>query len=222
MKQQPLVFCLRNNNSLSKKNLHKLYAMEMIKRAIDLSFSAIGIVSLSPFFFICAIWIKMDSPGPVLFRQARVGRYGRPFQIYKFRTMFADAELKGRQITVADDVRVTAPGRFLRRYKIDEFPQLINVFLGEMSLVGPRPEVPRYVEVYKEAYKEILTIKPGITDFAAIEFRDEEEILKKYRLPEEGYVNEVLPRKIELYNKYLRERSLWTDLKLIFRTIQKL
>ncbi len=194
----------------------------IVKRISDLLLSAIGLVILSPIFFIFAVWIKLDSTGPVFFRQVRVGLHGKPFRIYKFRTMIADAESKGRQITVGDDLRITTSGRFFRRYKLDEFPQLINVLLGDMSLVGPRPEVPRYVDMFQNEYREILTVKPGITDYAAIEFRDEEQILKKYDHPEEGYVKEVLPRKIKLYNKYLSERGLWTDLKLIFRTLQKL
>ena len=119
-------------------------------------------------------------------------------------------------------LRITVSGRFLRRYKLDEFPQLINVFIGDMSLVGPRPEVPRYVELFQNDYPDILKVKPGITDYAAIEFRDEEEVLKKYNNPEEGYVREVLPKKIEHYKKYIRERGLCTDLKLIFRTILKI
>jgi lipopolysaccharide/colanic/teichoic acid biosynthesis glycosyltransferase len=193
-----------------------------IKRLFDLFFSLIGLVLLSPLFFILALWIKLDSQGPVFFRQSRVGLHGKPFRIYKFRTMFSGAESQGRQITVGDDPRITASGRFLRKYKFDELPQLINVFLGDMSLVGPRPEVPRYVEMFKIAYGPVLQVQPGITDYAAIEFRDEEEVLKKYDNPEEGYIKEVLPRKIEFYQRYLRERGFWTDLKLIFRTLQKL
>jgi lipopolysaccharide/colanic/teichoic acid biosynthesis glycosyltransferase len=136
--------------------------------------------------------------------------------------MVVDAESKGRQITVGEDPRITQSGGFLRLYKLDEFPQLINVFFGEMSLVGPRPEVPRYVDMFKDAYKTVLMVKPGITDYAAIEFRDEEEILRKYRNPEEGYIKEVLPRKIELYHKYLENISFWTDLKLILLTLRKI
>jgi lipopolysaccharide/colanic/teichoic acid biosynthesis glycosyltransferase len=178
-----------------------------LKRVFDLFLAAVGLMILSPIFFILAFWIKLDAPGPVFFRQVRVGLNGKPFRIYKFRTMVADAETKGRQITVKEDPRITKSGRFLRRYKLDEFPQLINVFLGDMSLVGPRPEVPCYVELFKDAYEAVLQVKPGITDYAAIEFSNEEEILKRYARPEEGYVKEVLPRKIKLYRKYLTNRG---------------
>jgi lipopolysaccharide/colanic/teichoic acid biosynthesis glycosyltransferase len=136
--------------------------------------------------------------------------------------MVTDAESTGHQITVGDDPRITKSGSCLRRYKLDEFPQLINVFLGDMSIVGPRPEVPRYVEMFHDQYKDVLTVKPGITDFAAIEFRNEEDVLKKYEYPEEGYVKEVLPKKIELYKKYLKEKCFRTDIKLIILTLKKL
>jgi len=192
------------------------------KRIFDFILSAFGIVMLSPIFLVITIWIKLDSTGSIFFRQLRIGRHGKSFNIYKFRTMFVNAESRGRQITVREDPRITKSGRFLRRYKLDELPQLINVFVGDMSLVGPRPEVPRYVELFKDAYDVILQVKPGITDYAAFAFRNEEEILKKYNDPEEGYIKEILPQKIELYNKYLREMGLWTDLKLILLTLKNI
>jgi len=194
----------------------------IVKRIFDLFLSTIGLVILSPVFIILALWITLDSPGPVFFRQVRVGLHGKPFRIYKFRTMVADAELKGRQITVGDDPRITQSGGFLRRYKLDELPQLINVFIGDMSLVGPRPEVPRYVDMFKDAYETILMVKPGLTDYAAIEFRDEEKVLKKYPDPEDAYRREVLPKKIELYKRYLKDKNVWTDLKIIFLTLRKI
>jgi len=194
----------------------------MLKRLVDIIFSAIGLILLFPFFCIVALWVKLDTPGPIFFRQVRVGQDGKTFRIFKFRTMVADAESTGHQITVGEDLRITRSGRFLRRYKLDELPQLVNVFIGDMSLVGPRPEVPRYVEMFEDAYKIVLGVKPGITDFAAIEFSNEEEVLKKYDSPEEGYIKEVLPRKIELYKKYLEEKCFRTDIKLIILTLKKL
>lgn len=191
------------------------------KRIFDLFFSAIGLILLLPFFLIIAIWIKLDSSGPVFFRQTRVGRFGHPFQIYKFRTMCSDAEAKGRQITVGDDPRITRSGSFLRRYKLDELPQLINVVKGEMSLVGPRPEVPRYVELYPEKIREmVLSIPPGITDFASIEYKDENDILGRADDPDKAYVEQVMPVKLRYYERYVAERSLWVDFKLILATLK--
>lgn len=191
----------------------------MVKRSFDLFCSAVGLILLSPLFLAVACLIKRDSSGPVFFRQTRVGQHGKPFAIYKFRTMCSDAEKKGAQVSSGDDPRITRSGRLLRKYKIDELPQLLNVFRGEMSLVGPRPEVPKYVEAYKEEYREILKAKPGITDFASIEFRDENELLKTAQEPEQKYLAEILPVKIGYYKKYLREQSLKTDLVLIIRTL---
>jgi lipopolysaccharide/colanic/teichoic acid biosynthesis glycosyltransferase len=136
--------------------------------------------------------------------------------------MVADAELKGQLITSSEDPRITRAGKFLRCYKLDELPQLLNVFIGDMSIVGPRPEVPRYVEMFRDQYKDVLTVKPGITDYAAIEFRDEESLLKQYTNPEDGYIKEVLPKKIDLYKKYLMERSIKTDIKVILLTLKKI
>lgn len=191
------------------------------KRLFDLFFSAIGLILLLPLFLIVAIWIKFDSSGPVFFRQMRVGQFGRFFNIYKFRTMYSDAESQGRQITVGDDPRITRAGRFLRRYKLDELPQLINVVKGEMSLVGPRPEVPRYVELYPEQLREkVLSVPPGITDFASIEYKDENAILGKAEDPDRAYVEQVMPMKLKYYERYVAERSLWVDFKLILATVK--
>jgi len=194
----------------------------MIKRIVDLFFSTMGLVILSPIFIILAIWIKRDSVGPIFFRQARVGQYGIPFNIFKFRTMVVDSTFKGPLITVSEDHRITKIGKVLRHYKLDELPQLINVFKGEMSLVGPRPEVPRYVEMFKKEYDAVLRVKPGITDYAAIEFRDEENILKSYPDPEDGYCRDILPKKIQLYKKYLKNRNFFVDLKIIILTIRNI
>ena len=146
----------------------------------------------------------------------------KPFLLYKFRSMVADAPQKGLAITTGGDPRITKVGRFLRKTKIDELPQLINVLKGDMSIVGPRPEVAKYVEMFREDYQEILKVKPGITDYATIEFRDEEGVLKKYRDTEDGYIHEVLPLKIQLYKRYLKDKSFLTDMKLIFLTLWKI
>lgn len=191
------------------------------KRLFDLFFSTIGLLLLLPLFLFLALWIKINSRGTVFFRQTRVGRFGRPFQIYKFRTMCSDAESKGRQITVGDDPRITTSGRFLRRYKLDELPQLINVVRGEMSLVGPRPEVPRYVELYPEKARErVLSVPPGITDYASIEYKDENDILGRADDPDKAYVEQVMPVKLRYYERYVLERSLWVDFKLILATLK--
>ena len=189
------------------------------KRLIDFSSALVGLCLLAPVLVFISIFIKFESRGPVLFRQKRVGRAGRPFHIYKFRTMRAGSERNGLPITVQKDPRITRLGTFLRRYKLDELPQLINVLRGEMSLVGPRPELEKYVTIYGEDYREILSILPGMTDFAALEFRDENERLRAAQNPEEVYIHQILPEKIKLYKKYLRQRGFSTDLSLIARTI---
>jgi len=190
-----------------------------IKRIIDFIFSLIGLILLSPLFLIIAILVKKEDGGSVFFRQTRVGQNGKLFKIYKFRTMIENAEKLGAQVTKGNDPRITKIGKFLRKYKLDELPQLINVLKGDMSLVGPRPEVPKYVEPYKKEYEEILKVKPGITDYAALEFIDEEEILKNSQNPEETYLKEVLPIKIQYYKKYINEIGFITDIKLILKTI---
>jgi len=181
-----------------------------------------GLVLFFPLFLLIAVFIKLDSKGPVFFRQERVGQDFKSFSIYKFRTMNLDGSLADSPITVRGDGRVTWVGSLLRKTKIDELPQFINVLKGEMSIVGPRPEIPKYVEMFRKDYKEILKVRPGITDYAAIEFSDEELILAKYDDPEKGYREEVLPRKIVLYNQYLKERDFWVDIKIIWLTIYKL
>ncbi len=189
----------------------------LVKRALDVVASAAGLLTLSPVLVTCAVAVKLMSPGPMLFRHRRVGRLGRPFDLLKFRTMVDRAS--GLQVTSAGDARITRVGRVLRKYKLDELPQLVNVLRGDMSLVGPRPEVRRYVEQFSREYERILQVRPGITDFAAIEYRDEEQILARSADPERAYVEEVLPAKIRLYERYLAEASLATDIRLIFRTI---
>jgi lipopolysaccharide/colanic/teichoic acid biosynthesis glycosyltransferase len=191
----------------------------MLKRLFDLVVSMIGLVVLAPFLLIIAVALKIDSAGVVFFRQIRVGQFGKSFRIFKFRTMVSQAEKLGPQVSSGDDPRITRVGCFLRKYKLDELPHLINVVKGEMSFVGPRPEVPRYVEAYKNDYFDILKVKPGITDFASLEFKDENELLKNADDPEKKYLEEILPVKIGYYRKYLKEQSLKTDLTLIIKTL---
>jgi lipopolysaccharide/colanic/teichoic acid biosynthesis glycosyltransferase len=189
------------------------------KRIFDFVASFCGLIVLFPMFFVIAILIKREDGGRVFFRQTRVGQNNKRFEIYKFRTMIENAERAGAQVTKGDDPRITRIGKILRKYKIDEFPQLINVIKGEMSLVGPRPEVPKYVKFFEEDYKEILKVKPGITDYASLEYKNENELLKGADDPERVYLEKVLPEKIEYYKKYLKDIGFLTDLKLILRTI---
>jgi lipopolysaccharide/colanic/teichoic acid biosynthesis glycosyltransferase/peptidoglycan/LPS O-acetylase OafA/YrhL len=191
----------------------------MSKRAFDIVAALAGLVLLAPLLLVLAAWIKAGSPGPVLYRQLRVGRHGVPFRIYKFRTMGESAEDAGL-LSLADDPRATRAGRVLRRHKIDELPQLLNVLRGEMSLVGPRPEVPRYVEHYPPVVRElVLSVAPGITDWAAIHFRDEGEILRRAPDPEQAYLQQVLPVKLEYYLRYALQRSMLTDLRILAATV---
>ncbi len=186
----------------------------------DLVSSGLGLMFLSPLFLIIAVLIALESNGPVIFRQERVGLNGRVFRIHKFRTMAADAEHKGLQITVGPDQRITRVGTVLRKYKLDELAQLIDVLVGDMSLVGPRPEVPKYMAFYPVAVRsEVLSVRPGITDWASIQFRDENDILGRAPDPEKAYVEEVLPIKQRYYVEYVRKRSLIGDLRIIFATI---
>jgi lipopolysaccharide/colanic/teichoic acid biosynthesis glycosyltransferase len=196
----------------------------VVKRVADIAFSAAVLAGLAPAMAAIAIAVRLDSPGPAIFQQQRLGRFGRPFLMYKFRSMqmVCTPTLGERQVTVAGDPRITRVGRFLRRYKLDELPQLVNVLKGEMSVVGPRPEVERYARLYPHEYQRILSVRPGITDFAALEFRHEEQVLARSSDPEDAYVREVLPAKIQLYFRYLEERSLRTDFALLVRTAAQL
>lgn len=190
------------------------------KRLFDLAASALGLIILSPVFMAIAMAIKLESVGPVFFRQERVGRWGKVFSIHKFRTMVVDAERKGLQITVGADPRVTRVGVVLRKYKLDELPQLVDVLIGKMSLVGPRPEVPRYVAYYPVNVANIvLSVRPGITDRASIEYKDENEVLAKASDPHKAYVEEVLPVKIRYYLDYVKSRSFLDDLRIILATV---
>ena len=193
----------------------------MLKRIFDIISTLFGLILLAPFMIIIAILIKIDSKGPVFFKQVRVTKNGREFKIFKYRTMRVGSD-KYSQITVGKDSRITKVGDFLRRYKLDEIPQLINVLLGDMSLVGPRPEVPKYVALYTEEQREILKVRAGITDYASIEFSNENDILVNETDPEKAYIEKIMPRKIELNKKYLSEISVMTDIKIILLTIKKI
>lgn len=191
----------------------------MAKRAFDLFWSALGLAALSPLLLLVALLVKLEDRGPVFFRQVRVGRGGRPFRIWKFRTMVVDAERRGRALTVGQDTRITRIGRFLRSTKLDELPQLINVLAGEMSLVGPRPEVPRYVERYTEAQRAILGLRPGITDLASIKYRNESDLLGQAEDPEATYVQVVLPDKIRINLAYAARAGVGSDFLVILATL---
>lgn len=191
-----------------------------MKRLFDLVLSICGILFLLPFFIIVSILIKLDSNGDVIFKQTRVTKNGKEFKIFKFRTMKSGTEKQG-QITIGADNRITFIGNFLRRTKLDELPQLFNIVMGDMSFVGPRPEVPKYVAMYTKNQKEILKVRAGITDYASIYFSNESEILGKQKEPEKYYIEKIMPYKIELNKKYIQEIGLITDIKIIFLTIFK-
>jgi lipopolysaccharide/colanic/teichoic acid biosynthesis glycosyltransferase/peptidoglycan/LPS O-acetylase OafA/YrhL len=194
----------------------------LAKRLFDLLAAAAGLLLLAPLLLLLAAWIRCDSPGPVLFRQRRVGRHGMPFLIYKFRTMVHGAESEG-VLSVADDARATRAGRWLRRHKLDELPQLVNVLRGDMSLVGPRPEVPRYVAHYPPAVRAIvLSVPPGITDWAALRFRNEGDILRRAADPEHAYLARVLPLKLKYYVRYVQRRTLAIDVQILLSTVATL
>ena len=190
-----------------------------LKRAMDIVISGGALVVIWPVLLLIALAIKIDDPGPVFYRQVRVGKDGREFRIFKFRTMVVDADKKGLQITVGRDNRITRMGRLLRKTKLDELAQLLNVFVGEMSFVGPRPEVPKYVNLYTPYQRQVLLVRPGITDYASIAYRNENDMLEGAEDPEKMYIDVIMPDKIELNMKYLREISPLADIRLIFSTI---
>lgn len=190
-----------------------------IKRSFDIMASLLMIIILAPAMAVIGLWIKLDSAGPVIFRQERITQYGRKFNIYKFRTMVANAEKKGSQVTVKGDARVTRSGRLLRKYRLDELPQLFNVFAGDMSFVGTRPEVTCYVRQYKEEMLATLLLPAGITSRASIEYMDEDRLLSEADDADEVYVNKILPAKMEYNLKALKEFSIWSDIKTMLDTI---
>ena len=190
-----------------------------LKRLMDIVLSGAALAVLWPVLLIVALAIRIDDPGPVFYRQVRVGRGGKEFRIFKFRTMVVDADKKGLSITVGRDSRITRVGAFLRKTKLDELAQLLNVFLGDMSFVGPRPEVPRYVEMYTPYQRQVLLVRPGITDYASIAYRNENDLLAGAEDPERMYIDVIMPDKIELNMKYLREISPLADIRLILATV---
>jgi len=192
----------------------------MLKRLVDITLSSVALIILSPLFFVVAILIKLDSHGPVFFRGTRIGKDGSPFRIYKFRTMVDNAEKIGGPSTPADDPRLTKIGKILRRYNLDELPQFINVLNGEMSIVGPRPEVPQYVKIFTEEEREILTVRPGITDWASIWNPDEGAVLAGSDDPEKEYLEKIWPEKHRLELEYVQNHSLWIDFKIMFTTLK--
>lgn len=189
-----------------------------MKRLFDIVASGIGLIVLSPLFLILTIWIKMDSKGPVFYRQVRVGKNNKDFRIYKFRSMRVGAD-KGSLVTIGGhDPRVTRSGYFIRKFKLDELPQLINVFVGDMSLVGPRPEVRHYVDYWTPEQMQVLCVCPGITDPASIKFRNENELMESAENPEKFYIEVIMQEKIKLYLDYVKNQSFWGDICLIFKT----
>lgn len=191
-------------------------------RFFDFILSLVGLVVLAPIFIVLAIWIKIDSKGPVFYKQVRVGQNGIDFGLFKFRSMVVDADKKGLITVGGRDPRITRSGYFIRKYKLDELPQLINVLVGDMSLVGPRPEVRKYVNLYTDEQQKVLSVKPGITDYASIEYMDENEILGKSSDPEKTYIEEIMPEKIKYNMKYILNKNVSEYFKIIFLTLLKI
>jgi lipopolysaccharide/colanic/teichoic acid biosynthesis glycosyltransferase len=191
----------------------------LAKRLFDLAVSAAGLIVLSPVLLVLAALIKLDDGGPVFYRGVRIGRHGRPFRVVKFRTMRVDAEAVGGPSTAADDARITRLGRWLRQAKLDEIPELVNVFLGDMSLVGPRPEVDKYVRLMNEEERAVLSVRPGLTDWATLWNSDEGAVLAGSADPEKTYLDLIRPEKIRLQLEYVRSRSFWTDLVILAQTV---
>ena len=194
----------------------------MGKRLFDIFFSSIGILILSPLFIILCIWVALDSPGGFFYRQIRVGRFGKDFRLFKFRSMVTGSDKKGLLTVGGNDARITRVGAVLRKYKLDELPQLFNVWLGDMSLVGPRPEVRKYVSLYSEEQLKVLNVRPGITDYASIKYFSENELLGQSSAPEKTYVEEIMPEKLRLNLIYIQDKSFLTDIKIILKTLLKI
>lgn len=193
-----------------------------MKRLFDIVMSLIGLIFLLPFFFVIAIWILLDSPGGVFYRQSRVGKNGAGFKLWKFRSMRPDSDRQGLLTVGGRDPRITRSGYFLRKYKFDELPQLINVLVGDMSFVGPRPEVRKYVDLYNAEQRKVLDVRPGITDIASLEYFDENELLGKSTDPERTYIEEVMPAKLKLNLQYIDKANLGTDIGMILRTLKRI
>ncbi len=188
-------------------------------RFLDIFFSSIGLIILSPVFILLAIWIKIDSQGPIFYKQVRVGLRGKEFKLFKFRSMRLDADKSGLLTVGGRDPRITKSGYVIRKYKLDELPQLLNVLVGEMSLVGPRPEVSKYTNLYTPEQRKVLDVRPGITDWASIEFKNENDILAQSSNPEKTYIEEIMPRKIELNKIYIENKTVMAYFNIIFKTI---
>lgn len=193
-----------------------------MKRLFDIVISLLFLVILGPLLLVIAAWIRIDSKGPVFYRQERTGRHGKMFRIYKFRTMFPDSDRKGLLTVGGRDPRITGAGSLLRKYKLDELPQFMNVLSGDMSIVGPRPEVKKYTDMYTDEQRQVLNVRPGITDYASLEYIDENEILARSSDPEAVYIKEIMPAKLVLNMKYIREVSLLTDLRIIVQTAKRM
>ena len=193
-----------------------------MKRAFDLLAATFGLLILSPILVLIGIFVVLDSRGGVFYKQQRVGKNNRDFGLFKFRTMVSGADRKGQLTVGSRDSRITRVGYYLRKYKLDEFPQLINVIRGEMSIVGPRPEVRKYVDLYSEEQKKVLLVRPGLTDYASLQFVNENEILGKVEDPEKVYIEEIMPQKLQLNASYIEKMGLATDLKIIFLTLFKI
>ena len=191
-----------------------------MKRIFDIVASGIGLILLSPLFVILAIWIKCDSIGPVFYKQVRVGRNNMDFQLFKFRSMRVGSDKKGLITVGGHDPRITRSGYYIRKYKLDEFPQLINVFKGDMSLVGPRPEVRKYVDMYTEEQMHVLDVRTGITDLASIRYRNENELLERVNDPDKYYVEVIMPDKLRINLEYVARHSFTFDIRLIFQTFR--
>lgn len=193
-----------------------------MKRLFDIVASGIGLIVLSPLFFVLAIWIKFDSHGPVFYRQTRVGKDNHDFRLFKFRSMRPDSDKLGLITVGGHDPRVTRSGYYIRKYKLDELPQLINVFIGDMSLVGPRPEVRKYVDMYTTEQRRVLKVRPGITSLASIRYRNENDILAAADDPDRCYIEQVMPDKLAIDLEYVDNANLWNDIKLIFKTFKEI
>lgn len=191
-----------------------------MKRVFDIIASGLGLLCLSPLFIVLAVWIKADSKGPVFYRQVRVGRCNKDFKLFKFRSMRPNSDKLGLITIGGRDPRVTRSGYYMRKYKLDELPQLLNVFIGDMSLVGPRPEVRKYVDMYTQEQLHVLDVRPGITSLASIRYRNENEILAAAENPDQTYIEHVMPDKLAIDLEYVTQASLWTDVKLIFGTFK--
>jgi len=194
----------------------------MLKRIFDIVFSGFGLIVLFPFMFILGLLVVVDSKGAMFYGQMRIGQFGRAFKLFKYRTMIPNADSKGLLTVGGKDPRVTRVGYYFRKYKLDELPQLFNVLIGDMSLVGPRPEVKKYVDLYSEEQKKVLLVRPGITDYASLDYFEESDLLAKSNDPEKTYIEVIMPAKLELNKKYLHDAGMATDLKIIGATLKRI